>query len=232
MLITVFRPFNWPFGPCVLLVWLSPCQLSRAVSALLSLFLKKKSRPHWNLHSRQNSETYASTLEATANAAEIEIEDFQDLMNLCLCFQPRPPCFNVGLYPLSATTAASEIWIRRQERPAASMGRQLRGRWMGGKRREGGSHSELCLTFTGPKTGGKQRERERVMGGLSAVNGVFHKAVALSLAADHAWHIIWGSGLSRGLGRFRFMCWQRLGLITNLDFEVLCLATFSNHIFF
>lgn len=98
--------------------------------------------------------------------------------------------------------------------------------------RGGGSHSELCLTFTGPKTGGKQRERERVMGGLSAVNGVFHKAVALSLAADHAWHIIWGSGLSRGLGRFRFMCWQRLGLITNLNFEVLCLATFSNHIFF
>jgi len=49
--------------------------------------------------------------EATANAAEIKIEDFQDLVNLRLCFQPRPPSFNVGLYPLSATTAASEIWI-------------------------------------------------------------------------------------------------------------------------
>ena len=61
---------------------------------------------------QKNSETCASGLEVNANAAEIEIEDFQDLMNLCLCYQLRPPCFNVGLYPLCATAAASEIWIR------------------------------------------------------------------------------------------------------------------------
>lgn len=39
----------------------------------------------------------------------------------------RPSHFNVGLYPLSATTTASEIWIRRQERPAASMGAAAQG---------------------------------------------------------------------------------------------------------
>lgn len=79
------------------------------------------------LSSPKNPETYASGLEANANAAEIENEDFQDLVNPRLCFQPRPPRFKVGLYPLCATTAASEIWIRRQERPAASMGAAARG---------------------------------------------------------------------------------------------------------
>ena len=81
-------------------------------------------------------------MDATANAAEIEIEDFQDLVNLGLCFQPRPPCFNVGLYPLSATTAASEIWIRRQERPAASMGAAAQGE-MDGRGEEGG----VCVSL-------------------------------------------------------------------------------------
>lgn len=71
---------------------------------------------------RQNAPTYAGALEANTNAEEIEIEDFQDLMNPRLCFQLGPCSFNVGLYPLSAATAASEIWIRRKERPAASMG--------------------------------------------------------------------------------------------------------------
>lgn len=119
-------------------------------------FLSKKSLGPIEICSlRQNSETYASALEANANSAEIEIEDFQDLMNLRLCFQLRPPCFNVGLYPLSATTAASEIWIRRQERPAASMGAAAHGEVdeRGERGGEGGfvCHSEPSLTFTGPK---------------------------------------------------------------------------------
>lgn len=55
-----------------------------------------------------------------ANSAEIE--DFQDLMNLRLCFQLTLPGFNVGLYPLGATAAASEIWIRRQEKASSQYG--------------------------------------------------------------------------------------------------------------
>lgn len=109
----------------------------------------------------KNPKTYASALEANANSAEIEIEDFQDLMNLRLCFQLGPPRFNVGLYPLSATTAASEIWIRRQERPAASMGAEAHGEVDESREKDeargcvwGGGfmcHSEPSLTFVGPK---------------------------------------------------------------------------------
>lgn len=113
------------------------CQplLVRKVLALLksALFAKK---------------TSASALEANANAAEIEIEDFQDLMNLRLCFQLRPPCFNVGLYPLSATTAASEIWIRQQERPAASMGAAAHGEV--DERGERAGAGALCVTLSHP----------------------------------------------------------------------------------
>lgn len=97
-------------------------------------------------------------MEVSANAAEIEIEDFQDLMNPRLCFQPRPRRFKVGLYPLCATTAASEIWIRRQERPAASMGAAARrevderGKEVCGEGgREGGSEGALCITLTHPR---------------------------------------------------------------------------------
>lgn len=90
---------------------------------------------------------YASILEASANAAEIEIEDFQDLVNQRLCFQLRAPCFNVGLYPLSATTAASEIWIRRQERPAASMGAAAQEEVDGDVERKGGEWVGLCVTL-------------------------------------------------------------------------------------
>lgn len=112
------------------------------------LFLASKVSPSLKPALLPNSETYASTLEASANAAEIEIGDFQDLMNLCLCFQPRPSCFNVGLCLLSATTAASEIWIRRQERPTASMGaaaqREVGGGWCV-------CHSEPSLTLTDQK---------------------------------------------------------------------------------
>lgn len=110
------------------------------------------------LFAKKTPETYASGLEANANAAEIEIEDFQDLMNPRLCFQPRPPRFKVGLYPLCATAAASEIWIRRQERPAASMGAAARGevdersKEVCVGRERGGSehHSEPSMSFRRP----------------------------------------------------------------------------------
>ncbi len=157
----------------------------------VSPFHGEKSRPYWNLHSRQNSETYASALEAPANAAEIEIEDFQDLMNLRLCFQPRPPCFNVGLYPLSATTAASEIWIRRQERPAASMGAAAQGEVDGRGERRVCVSLWAILDVHRPKD---RVEREGMVGGLRAVNSeCFSKLSSiymLGLAAGHAWHMM------------------------------------------
>lgn len=83
-------------------------------------------------------------MEVSANAAEIEIEDFQDLVNPRLCFK-------VGLYPLCATTAASEIWIRRQERPAASMGAAARGEVdERGKEMCVGREGALCITLRYP----------------------------------------------------------------------------------
>lgn len=90
-------------------------------------------------------------MEVSANAAEIEIEDFQDLMNPRLCFQPGPRRFKVGLYPLCATTAASEIWIRRQERPAASMGAAAHGEVdERGKELCVGREGALCITPNHP----------------------------------------------------------------------------------
>lgn len=107
--------------------------MKRLVSLRLSLPAEPSSVrpfPHnetCTLH--QNLRT--STLEATANAAEIQIEDFQDLVNLRLCFQPGPPCFNVGLYPLGGTAAASEIRIRRPRKASSQYG----GRRSGGRGR-------------------------------------------------------------------------------------------------
>ena len=179
-------------------------------SALLS---KEKSRPYWNLHSHQNSETSASALEATANAAEIEIEDFQDLMNLRLCFQPGPPCFNVGLYPLSATTAASEIWIRRQERPAASMGAAAQGE-VDGRGVCVCVCVGVCVSFWAildvhrPREGG---EREGMVGGLMAVNS---EGLSKLCSYIRAWissgsclhYEFVSSGLSKGPDSLRFLC--------------------------
>lgn len=151
----------------------------------------------------------ADSLEATANAAETEIEDFQDLVNLRLCFQPGPSRFNVGLYPLGATDAASEIWIRRQERPAASMGAAAQGE-MDGRGEVGGG---LCVTLWHPwrsqaQRRGAQGERERMVGGLRAAN-----SECFSKLRSYAWfssiscvpHNLGSSGLLRGPDSLRFM---------------------------
>lgn len=56
----------------------------------------------------------------------------------------------------------------------------------GGERCGGGvvCHSKPSLTFTGPKTGGRESEREREVGGLRAVNSEYFKAVALYSCLD------------------------------------------------
>lgn len=134
-------------------------------------------------------------MDATANAAETEIEDFPDLVNLRLCFQPRSPCFNVGLYPLSATTAASEIWIRRAGKAISQYGAAQAevdgvGGWVG------------CVTLwhllwwsKALNIGGARGKRRDGKGVLRRPIRVFLKAVAavLDFEASQAWQcMIWG----------------------------------------
>lgn len=124
----------------------------------------------------KNSQTWCQLLGSRVQTAEIE--DFQDLMNLRLCFQLTLPGFNVGLYPLGATAAASEIWIRRQEKASSQYGggdswwggweqrKRMRWGWWG---RWGGVHVSLwaSLDVCGSKEWVERCREEGLEGGAS-----------------------------------------------------------------
>lgn len=128
---------------------------------------------------------------ATADPAEIEIEDFQDLMNLRLCFQPGLLAlmldYTPSVPPLPPLKYGSDG--RKGQQPV--WGRQLRGRWMGGggggERLSAGGR--LCVTPSHPWRSQTQRQGvERASGrwwrGFKAVNGEYFKAVALYSCLD------------------------------------------------
>lgn len=109
---------------------------------------------------------------------KLKIEDFQDLVNLRLCFQPRPPRFNVGLYPSVPPLLPLKYGSDGEERPASQYG----GSSSRGRREKGlGRRRWACVSLCGildvhrPKDRGvhreKKREREKMVGGLRAANG-------------------------------------------------------------
>lgn len=192
----------------------------------VSPFYKEKSRPYWNLHSRQNSETYCmpAPWKPLQTLRKLKLKISRTLWTCACAFSPGLLAlmldYTPSVPPLPPLKYGSDG--RKGQQPV--WGQQLRGRWMGGESGGFVCHSEPSLTFTGPKTEQREGEREDGGGGLRAVNSERFSKLCSSIRAWISsrscmpWFVSFG--LSRGLDSLRFMYRDSLDLIVNL--RLLC----------